>query len=180
MTSIMLSVAVCAWLAIAIDRHVGVDQGRWDEKTEMHEVTDNIDANPDKLKRTINIIYSRALEDEEWAPVAVKLPETSTGMLCIRWMTAMRNMSENTVDGAIIGPPSDKAACGACKGRACRTLCPPTTSTEQTRHTHNPRQAALSPLYRDSLATTNSKPLSPSRGVYSQLLDLHVEFLAII
>ena len=40
MTSIMLSVAVCAWLAIAIDRHVGVDQGRWDEKTEISQQFD--------------------------------------------------------------------------------------------------------------------------------------------
>lgn len=39
----------------------------------MREVTENIDAKPDKLNRTVDIVYARAMEDKNWVFVAVRL-----------------------------------------------------------------------------------------------------------
>ena len=39
----------------------------------MREVTENIDADPVKLRHTVNIIYASAMEDRNWVYVAVKL-----------------------------------------------------------------------------------------------------------
>ena len=39
----------------------------------MREVTANIDADPAKLKYTVDIIYASAMEDRNWVYVAVKL-----------------------------------------------------------------------------------------------------------
>ncbi|KAI4615710.1 hypothetical protein J4E80_006126 [Alternaria sp. BMP 0032] len=39
----------------------------------MREVTANIDADPNKLKYTVDIIYASAIEDRNWVFVAVKL-----------------------------------------------------------------------------------------------------------